>query len=76
MNGDGAVNMTDFNLYRPKIGTVLPAVPSSPASPGSRGAVAEVAIGAIDDEDFPGPFARGLRSATITDRQRTRDSSN
>jgi uncharacterized protein YjdB len=26
MNGDGAVNMADFNLYRPKIGTVLPPV--------------------------------------------------
>jgi Bacterial Ig-like domain (group 3)/Dockerin type I domain len=24
LNGDGAVNMTDFDLYRPQIGTVLP----------------------------------------------------
>ena len=24
MNGDGAVNMTDFDIYRPQIGTVLP----------------------------------------------------
>ena len=32
MNGDGAVNMTDFDIYRPQIGTALPGVsPSWPS---------------------------------------------
>ena len=54
MNGDGAVTMTDFNLYRPKIGTVLPPLPP-PASADSLGALVDIALGAIDDEDFAGP---------------------
>jgi hypothetical protein len=32
LNGDGSVNMADFNVYRPQIGTVLPSVPIQPSA--------------------------------------------
>jgi plastocyanin len=34
MNGDGSVNTTDFNLYRPNIGTTLPSPPPQLAAGG------------------------------------------
>ena len=77
MNGDGVVNTADFNLYRPKIGSKLPAVASSPASASSPGAlVMVIGLSAIDDEDFAGPLALTNGSATIIDPQGTRDSLN
>ncbi len=75
MNGDGSVNMADFTLYRPKIGTVLPPIPDT-VSGNSLSALVDLALGVIDQEDFADPLSPALESATITNRQRTQISLN
>ena len=52
LNGDGVVNIADFNLYRPKIGTVLPTPVVAGASVPMNASLVDLVLGAIDPEDF------------------------
>ncbi len=52
LNGDGAANTADFNLYRPNIGTVLPTVVTPASTVANSAALVDAAIAAIAPEDF------------------------
>ncbi len=77
MNGDGAVTMADFTLYRPQIGTVLPALPPQLAAggegPGAASALTPqeldpVLTAAIDDwaaAGLPEQDVAKLRGVTV-----------
>jgi hypothetical protein len=52
MNGDNAVNALDFNLYRPKIGTVLPPLAETESMVVMKGSIVDIVLGVIIREDF------------------------
>ena len=59
------MSTTDFNVYRPKIGTVLPALPSADQSLAMTAALVDIVLGAIDQEDFPDQSTTTVASGTI-----------
>ena len=67
MNGDGAVNIADFNLYRPKIGTVLPAGWPRHRLVRLNASLVDLVLGAIDPGDFAEP---STSSRTSRDKHR------
>ena len=68
MNGDGAVNMADFTLYRPKIGTKLPAVPATPSVSSMTADLVDRVLGTIDPQDFAGPSSTTIATGAIARR--------
>ena len=68
-NGDGAVNATDFTLYRPFIGTVLPGLPQQLAAggegPGSADVLTQGELSAILPAAINEWAAVGLPAANV-----------
>ena len=68
LNGDGSVNMADFTLYRPKIGTVLPAVPVAGSLIAMSADLVDTVLGTLDQDDSPEPPASVTVTGTIAAR--------
>jgi autotransporter-associated beta strand protein len=67
LNGDGVVNVADFNLYRPQIGTVLPTVatPSFTGGGASGGAIVATAVSPPTATDPAPPPAATIKAGAV-----------
>ncbi|HEX4607562.1 MAG TPA: Ig-like domain-containing protein, partial [Urbifossiella sp.] len=68
-DGNGAVNTTDFNLYRPRIGTVLPTLPPQLAAggpgPGGAPAITSAEVGPVLAAAVDEWAASGISAADV-----------
>jgi hypothetical protein len=66
LNGDGAVDDADFALVRSRIGTVLPGIQATARSVAMTADLVDIALGAIDQDDFPAPPTSTAASVSMT----------